>query len=72
MRARRRLVRIHQGDGTPSLEGVLVEKPWRRGGFFCVRQPAAVVGPDETVEFQAGTEVWVPRERVVWVEVLSR
>lgn len=67
---RRRKVRLHQLDPAPSLEGVLVGKPWRNGGHYVVRKPEVLSDTERTVTL-AGPEAWVPRERVVLVEVLS-
>lgn len=67
---RRRQVRLHRFDADPSLEGVLVRRPWRRSGFFVLRQAAVVEASDRTVS-SSGPEAWVPREKVDWVEVLA-
>lgn len=67
---RRRNVRLHQLDPAPSVEGVLVGKPWRNGGHYVLRKPEVLAEADRSVVL-AGPEAWVPRERVVLVEVLA-
>ena len=67
---RRRNVRIHQSDPGPSVEGVLVGKPWRNAGHYVVRKPGILLAPEVTAESDA-EEVWVPRERVLFLEVLK-
>lgn len=68
---RRKLVRIHQEDPVPPVEGVLVGKPWRCGGHYVVRKPAVVASVDQTVSSEA-YEAWVPREKVIMIEVMRR
>lgn len=67
---RRRHVRIHQADPAPSVEGILVGKPWRNAGHYVVRRPGIIAAPEVTVESDA-REVWVPREKVLFLEVLK-
>lgn len=65
---RRRNVRLHQLDPAPSVEGVLVGKPWRNGGHYVVKKAEVLTDPDRSVKI---VEAWVPRERVILVEVLT-
>lgn len=66
---RRRQVRLHQLDPGPSIEGLLVGKPWRSAGHYVLRRPGLLQAADSTLELSAA-EAWVPREKVVFVEVL--
>lgn len=67
---RRRQVRLHQADPGPSTDGFLVGKPWRNSGHYVLRKPGIVQSENSTVEL-AAREIWVPRERVLFVEVLA-
>ena len=67
---RRRHVRIHQADPAPSIDGILVGKPWRNAGHYVVRRPGIIAALEVTVESE-GVEVWVPRERVLFLEVFK-
>lgn len=62
---RRRLVRLHQLDPAPSIEGILVGI---HAGHYRLIKPQVVETTDRVHE--AGAEVWVPRERVVFLQVL--
>jgi hypothetical protein len=66
---RRRLVRIHQLDPGPTIEGLLVGSPWRQTGLFKVQMAKILAGPDQSVVLDSKEE-WIPREKVVWVEIL--
>lgn len=66
---RRRLVRVHQIDPGPSLEGVLTGKPWRQAGNYVLKNPHVVPAPEQTIALDS-KEVWIPREKVVFVELL--
>jgi hypothetical protein len=67
---RGRKVRLHQLDPGPSIEGVLVGKPWRNAGHYVLRQPGMLESANRTVMFD-GPEAWVPREKVLFIEVLA-
>lgn len=67
---RRRNVRVHQVDDGPSTEGVLVGKPWRNGGHYVVRKPSILVAEESSLPL-AASEVWIPRERVIFLEILG-
>ena len=67
---RRRHVRVHQSDPAPSIEGVLVGKPWRNAGHYVIRKAGLVLAPGQTVDSDS-KEIWVPRERVLFVEVIK-
>jgi hypothetical protein len=67
---RRKQVRIHQPDPTPAVEGILTGKPWRCAGHYVIKKAAIVATRDETIRLDDSQEVWVPREKVVMVEVL--
>lgn len=69
MVSRRKHVRVHQDDDGPTIEGVLVGKPWRHAGHYVVRKAGVLVAEGVTVA-PDGPEVWIPRERVLFVEVL--
>lgn len=64
---KRRLVRVHFAEpGTPSVEGILVERPRQ---FYRLAQVKVVAGPEESYDTEG--EAWIPRERVLWVQVLG-
>lgn len=67
---RRRRVRLHQNDPGPSIEGLLIGKPWRNAGHYVVKQPAILESTERTHQLEA-REAWVPRERVLFVEVIA-
>jgi hypothetical protein len=61
------MVRLHfVDDRRPSVEGVLLGRP---NGFFRLAQPTVVQGSGES--YEAEGEAWVPRENVLWVQVLA-
>jgi hypothetical protein len=62
---RRRLVRLHQLDPAPSVEGILIG---RYDGHYRLLKPAVIEAVGQTREL--GGEAWVPCERVVFVQVL--
>lgn len=66
---RKRLVRLHLADNQPSLEGLLTGWPSRHAGHYVLQLPQLVEGVDRTVTLD-GVAVRVPRERVVFVQVL--
>lgn len=66
---RKRQVRLHRFDVDASLEGVLTRRPWRRSGYFVLRQTGVVEAAGRTVP--ASSEALIPREKVDWVEVLG-
>lgn len=71
---RRKMVRVHQVEKqgerpVPEIDGVLVGKPWRCGGHYVVRKAEVLQSENNNVPLG---EVWIPRERVVFLEVLSK
>ena len=60
---RRRLVRLHQLDPAPSIEGVLVGFV---AGHYRLLKPVLLESPERS--HSMGVEAWVPRERVIFVE----
>lgn len=71
---RRKMVRVHQVERQnerppPTVDGVLVGKPWRCGGHYVVRKAELVESENSNIPLG---EVWIPRERVIMLEVLSR
>ena len=66
---RRKSVRVHQAGDVPTVEGILVGKPWRNSGHYVVRKAGLIASPGQTIPVE-GKEMWVPREKVVFVEVL--
>ena len=62
----KRLARLHLLDPAPSIEGILVGC-W--GGHYIVIQPKIVEQPDQVVALEGYVEI--PRERVLFVQVLS-
>lgn len=65
---RRRLVRLHLVDPFPSIEGILV------GSFdshYRLLKPVVLEGERQSRELQPGSEAFVPRERVIFVQRLS-
>lgn len=66
LRSRRRLVRIHQ-DAGPTFEGILVA---RGLDSYRLAMPKMLEAEDQTVSLDG--EVEVPRERVVFVQLLAR
>lgn len=69
MMFRRRVVRVHQNDPAPTVEGILVGKPWDHAGHYVVRKPSVLTAPEHSVPLDAN-EVWIPREKVVFLEVM--
>ncbi len=64
---RHRLVRLHQlGHDAPSYEGVLVGRP---NGFYRLVNASLIEAPGRTTALEG--ETWVPRERVVLMQVLN-
>lgn len=63
---RRRLVRVHVAGMDSSLEGFLAGV-W--GGHYVLRVAKLIEGEDRSFSFD-GPEVRVPRERVLFLEVL--
>ena len=62
---RRRLVRLHLVDPFPSLEGILAVS-W--DGHYRLLRPSVLEAEDRTRELTG--EVFVPRERVVFLQRL--
>ena len=67
---RYRTVRVHQNDDAPSVEGVLVGKPWRHSGHYVVRKAGIITAPGQTVPSES-LEIWIPREKVLFLEVIT-
>lgn len=63
---RRKLVRLHMRDAAPSVEGVLLSR-W--GGHYRVANPKLLESPEVTHELDG--ELFVPRERVLYVQVIG-
>jgi hypothetical protein len=61
------MVRLHQLDPAPTLEGILTGVP---AGHYRLLKPSLVSEPGQTHRLES-PELLVPRERVVFVEVLS-
>lgn len=64
---RKRLVRLHLTGDQPSFEGVLVG---RMDGHYQLQAPKLLVSEDQTQTLDGS--VLVPRERVLFVQVLGR
>ena len=64
---RKRLVRLHLDGNKPTLEGVLVNF-W--AGHYVLRTSNLIAGESQTIALD-GPEVRVPKENVVFVQVLS-
>ena len=62
---RRRRVRLHQLDPAPTIEGLLVNS-W--DGHYRLLKASVLEGPDRTIELSG--DVWVPKERVVFIETV--
>lgn len=62
----KRVARLHLVGDAPSLEGILVGC-W--GGHYIMLQPKIVEGKDRITALEGTVEV--PRERVVFVQVLG-
>ena len=70
MMLRYREVRVHQNDDAPSIEGVLVGKPWRNSGHYVVRKSAIITAPGQSIPSES-KEIWIPREKVLFLEVIK-
>ena len=62
---RKRLVRVHQTDG-PTLEGILLQ----RRPDYRLAAPKLIEAEDVTLPLDG--EVEIPRERVVFVQLLAQ
>lgn len=60
---RRKLVRLHLVEPHPTLEGIMAGSP---RSHYRLLKPSVLEGPDRTRELSG--EVFVPRERVVFVQ----
>lgn len=58
------MVRLHLVDPFPSVDGILVG---RYDGHYRLLKPELLEATDRTRELDG--ELWVPRERVVYVQV---
>lgn len=65
---RRRLVRLHLVDPFPSIEGILVNS---HDGHYRLLKPSVIEAEDRTRELSSGSEAWVPKERVIFVQRLG-
>lgn len=63
---KRKQVRLHLYKSDPSIEGVLMERP---NGFYRLAKPELVLEQNQNHSLEG--EVWVPREHVMFVQVLS-
>ena len=63
---RRRLVRLHVVDDGPSVEGVL---SGIRAGHYVLRDARLLTSAESSTQLD-GRETWVPRSRVVLVQLL--
>lgn len=61
-----RLVRLHQAGDAPSYEGILVGRP---NGFYRLVNGKVLEASDRSVSLDG--ETWVPRERVVLMQVIG-
>jgi len=62
---RRRRVRIHQLNGAPTVEGILVSS---FDDHYRLLRPEIIESESRSHEIEG--ELWVPRERVVFVETV--
>ncbi len=62
--SRKRAVRIHFHDDQPSLEGICLGQ---KAGHYVLAKVRVVSGTDDAVELSG--EVWVPREKVLMLQV---
>lgn len=60
---RRRRVRIHQADPGPTIEGILVGS---LDSHYRLLRPTLLEAPGRSYDLK--NEVWVPRERVLFIE----
>lgn len=67
MGVRRRLVRLHFADSSPSMDGIYVGK---EAGHY-VLMKAAILSEDGEDPVGLEGETWVPKERVLFMQVLS-
>lgn len=63
---RRKLVRLHLQDPHPTVEGVFTGMV---AGHYRLLKPELLEATDRTQ--QLGGELWVPKERVVFVQVVG-
>lgn len=67
---RRRLVRLHLIDPFPSIEGIWTNHgSVSADGHYRLLKPAVIAATDQTRPIDG--EVWVPRERVIFVQRLA-
>ncbi len=60
-------VRLHIiGEGSPSIEGILVERP---NHFYRLLKPEVVHEENQNISLTG--EVWVPAERVLFMQVMA-
>ena len=67
MLTRKRLVRLLQDDPAPAYDGILVGWPRRNAGHYHLKNATRVEAVGRS--FDLG-EVWVPADRVVFVQKL--
>ena len=63
---RKRLVRLHFVDDSPSIDGVYVGTS---AGHYVIAKAGLVREEDDPVTLDG--EAWVPKERVLFMQVLS-
>lgn len=63
---RQQMVRLHLEGNNPSIEGMLFEKP---GDFYRLLKPELISAENSNVSMDG--EVWVPRDRVLFCQVLA-
>lgn len=63
---RRRRVRIHQLDPAPTIEGILIGS---LDSHYRLLKPVLWETAERSFDLQG--EVWIPRERVIFVETIK-
>ena len=63
MRVKRRRVRLHLKDGSPSIEGILFGTV---DGHYLLKAARLLKGPEETLSLQGDVEV--PRQNVLFLQ----
>jgi len=67
MRRRKRMVRLHLRGDLPSIEGIFTGF-W--AGHYVIRTPSVVASEQQTLALD-GQDARVPKEQVMFVQVLS-
>jgi hypothetical protein len=63
---KKKQVRLHLHADAPSIDGILVARP---NGFYRVLKPEVVLEENQSHSLEG--EVWVQRENVLFLQVLS-